>query len=236
MSVSMPTTLQYRIGRQRSQAAQSISAADDAWKYKWIRPPSARVEYVSPRQSRLARGPALHADARGGAKVMVPWCSLECTPACQAGGRGFKSRRDRTTEHGRVAQLAERPPNPAPGRTLCEARRCVVSGLGVENRDKPGPVGPVGDGAVSGSQLVSTEDRGRGDDAISGIGMKTLCTEFYRANGDLIIHRDDAQAVGQQLVPDLSWRLSHFQSPFRLQEGKLPEHKRRNGNRTFLPC
>ena len=41
---------------------------------------------------------------------MVPWCSLECTPACQAGGRGFKSRRDRTTEHGRVAQLAERPP------------------------------------------------------------------------------------------------------------------------------
>ncbi len=37
---------------------------------------------------------------------MVPWCSLECTPACQAGGRGFKSRRDR----GRVAQLAERAP------------------------------------------------------------------------------------------------------------------------------
>ncbi len=26
---------------------------------------------------------------------LVPWCSLECTPACQAGGRGFKSRRDR---------------------------------------------------------------------------------------------------------------------------------------------
>ena len=45
-----------------------------------------------------------------GSNIMVPWCSLECTPACQAGGRGFKSRRDRTTEHGRVAQLAERPP------------------------------------------------------------------------------------------------------------------------------
>ena len=29
------------------------------------------------------------------AKFVVPWCSLECTPACQAGGRGFKSRRDR---------------------------------------------------------------------------------------------------------------------------------------------
>ena len=26
---------------------------------------------------------------------MVLWCSLECTPACQAGGRGFKSRQDR---------------------------------------------------------------------------------------------------------------------------------------------
>ena len=45
---------------------------------------------------------------------MVPWCSLECTPACHAGGRGFKSRRDRQTPRsrdlGRVAQLAERPP------------------------------------------------------------------------------------------------------------------------------
>src|SRR3546814_10713968 len=52
--------------------------------------------------------------------TMVPWCSLDCTPACQAGGRGFKSRRDRHTRsphkianatgRGRVAQLAERPP------------------------------------------------------------------------------------------------------------------------------
>ena len=32
------------------------------------------------------------------------WCSLECTPACQAGGRGFKSRQVR----GRIAQLVER--------------------------------------------------------------------------------------------------------------------------------
>src|SRR5205807_2161670 len=28
----------------------------------------------------------------------VLWCSLECTPACQAGGRGFKSRQDRSRE------------------------------------------------------------------------------------------------------------------------------------------
>ena len=34
------------------------------------------------------------------------WCSLECTPACQAGGRGFKSRQVR----GRIAQLVERAP------------------------------------------------------------------------------------------------------------------------------
>jgi hypothetical protein len=46
----------------------------------------------------------------------VLWCSLECTPACQAGGRGFKSRQDRKTrcpgskDFGRVAQLAERAP------------------------------------------------------------------------------------------------------------------------------
>src|SRR3546814_16304003 len=52
--------------------------------------------------------------------TMVPWCRLECTPACQDGARGFKSRRDRHTRsphkiandkgRGRVAQLAERPP------------------------------------------------------------------------------------------------------------------------------
>jgi hypothetical protein len=35
---------------------------------------------------------------------------LECTPACQAGGRGFKSRRDRQNFLGRVAQLAEHTP------------------------------------------------------------------------------------------------------------------------------
>ena len=46
----------------------------------------------------------------------VLWCSLECTPACQAGGRGFKSRQDRKarcrgpTDFGRVAQLVERAP------------------------------------------------------------------------------------------------------------------------------
>ena len=45
----------------------------------------------------------------------VLWCSLECTPACQAGGRGFKSRQDRAGPlelgpTGRVAQLVERAP------------------------------------------------------------------------------------------------------------------------------
>jgi hypothetical protein len=42
----------------------------------------------------------------------VLWCSLECTPACQAGGRGFKSRQDRCPfgGYGRVAQLVERAP------------------------------------------------------------------------------------------------------------------------------
>ena len=41
------------------------------------------------------------------------WCSLECTPACQAGGRGFKSRQVRhlgPPRRGRVAQLVERAP------------------------------------------------------------------------------------------------------------------------------
>ena len=38
------------------------------------------------------------ASAREGI-ALVPWCSLECTPACQAGGRGFKSRRDRHHRH-----------------------------------------------------------------------------------------------------------------------------------------
>src|SRR5581483_6215440 len=34
------------------------------------------------------------------------WCSLECTPACQAGGGEFKSRQVR----GRIAQVVERAP------------------------------------------------------------------------------------------------------------------------------
>jgi hypothetical protein len=49
------------------------------------------------------------------------WCSSECTPPCQGGGRGFKSRQVRcrvqarflavgTRLPGRVAQLVERAP------------------------------------------------------------------------------------------------------------------------------
>ncbi len=58
--------------------------------------------------------------------VLVLWCSLECTPACQAGGRGFKSRQDR----GRIAQSVERAPEkrevvgsmPTPTTAECECR------------------------------------------------------------------------------------------------------------------
>src|SRR5580692_5329533 len=47
------------------------------------------------------------------------WCSSECTPPCQGGGRGFKSRQvrhqirlwlGRRWVPGRVAQLVERAP------------------------------------------------------------------------------------------------------------------------------
>jgi hypothetical protein len=48
---------------------------------------------------------------------LVLWCSLECTPPCQGGGRGFKSRQDRgrpslrrRSSRGRVAQSAEHAP------------------------------------------------------------------------------------------------------------------------------
>ena len=59
--------------------------------------------------------------------MLVLWCSLECTPACQAGGRGFKSRQDR----GRIAQLVERAPEkrevagstPAPTTAKLQVRR-----------------------------------------------------------------------------------------------------------------
>ena len=38
-----------------------------------------------------------------------PWSSQECSPACHAGGRGFKSRRGRFREHGVVRKQAKRP-------------------------------------------------------------------------------------------------------------------------------
>ena len=48
--------------------------------------------------------------------VEVPWCSLECTPACQAGGRGFKSRRDRSGRRFRPG-----PTNPWSGSSVGRA-------------------------------------------------------------------------------------------------------------------
>ncbi len=81
----------------------------------------------------------------GRTTVLVPWCSLECTLACQARGRGFKSRRDR---HGRVAQSAERPPEkrkvtgstPVPTTTRT-TRSDPVSGLAWCSFRVPDPAG-----------------------------------------------------------------------------------------------
>src|SRR5690606_37551872 len=84
-------------------------------------------------------------------EISVPWCSLECTPACQAGGRGFKSRRDRHLRslrergyprprgrQGRVAQLVERPPEkrkvtgstPVPTTRDGQAKRLAIACFG----------------------------------------------------------------------------------------------------------
>jgi hypothetical protein len=75
---------------------------------------------LSERSHRIVRRAAI--DSNGGVgNDLDLWCSSECTPACQAGGRGFKSRQVRqpvftgageadTRRHGRVAQLAERAP------------------------------------------------------------------------------------------------------------------------------
>ena len=71
-----------------------------------------------PRTTRLGRQLADHPDLESGMLwVRLPpgplstttssWSSLECSPACHAGDRGFKSHRGRL--HGTVRQLAERP-------------------------------------------------------------------------------------------------------------------------------
>ena len=42
-------------------------------------------------------------------RSMASWSSLECSPACHAGDRGFKSRRGRFGRHGAVRKSAKRP-------------------------------------------------------------------------------------------------------------------------------
>ena len=78
------------------------------------------------------------------------WCSSECTPPCQGGGRGFKSRQVRrqvparpravgTWLPGRVAQLVERAPEkrevtgstPVPTTGSAVTRACVTQTVGV---------------------------------------------------------------------------------------------------------
>ena len=60
------------------------------------------------------------------------WCSLECTPACQAGGRGFKSRQVR----GRIAQLVERAPE------KCEVAGSTPAPTTSSKRRAPSTRGP----------------------------------------------------------------------------------------------
>src|SRR5690606_37967751 len=123
----------------------------------------------------------------GGAQseISVPWCSLECTPACQAGGRGFKSRRDRHLRssppgrrrlaaregggHGRVAQLAERPPEkrkvtgstPVPTTRMTRPKRLVI----VHFRDGAGAT--AGPGSRPGPRRLTSSSFGVAQDRTS---------------------------------------------------------------------
>ena len=68
-----------------------------------ILPSATRVDFLL---TSLHLGVVAHQDL---------WCSSECTPPCQGGGRGFKSRQVRSvparaTNTGRVAQLVEHTP------------------------------------------------------------------------------------------------------------------------------
>jgi hypothetical protein len=70
---------------------------------------------------------------------------LECTPACQAGGRGFKSRQVR----GRIAQLVERAPEkrevrgstprPTTGKLQVTGQEGPAEIIGVQRRATPVP-------------------------------------------------------------------------------------------------
>ena len=111
------------------------------------------------------------------------WCSLECTPACQAGGRGFKSRQvrcqvqpttrtGRTWLPGRVAQLVERAPEkrevtgstPVPTTEKSHFRSPQVpigQNAGLWSVPNTGPENWVGVGELSrdGQNWLSPEDQ-----------------------------------------------------------------------------
>src|SRR3954452_4058532 len=101
----------------------------------WAHPPSSssgpgRRPFKAVARVRIPLGARRDAVRGRVATRKVLWSSLECTPPCQGGGRGFKSRQDRSgvtpaaareakptggggavsARHGRIAQLAEHAP------------------------------------------------------------------------------------------------------------------------------
>ncbi|GAP50355.1 putative serine/threonine protein kinase [Streptomyces azureus] len=48
-------------------------------------------------------------NARMAPRNLVLWSSLECSPPCQGGGRGFKSRQDRSEERGLAPRKGRGP-------------------------------------------------------------------------------------------------------------------------------
>ena len=107
-TTTTPTRRRYAIYTYARMAPR----ADRRGELNPLRTPGARMQVTArvPQALNWVRPPSSsglgHRPFKVAARVRIPlgvpqqsslvlWCSLECTPACQAGGRGFKSRRDR---------------------------------------------------------------------------------------------------------------------------------------------
>ncbi len=123
--------------------------------------------------------------------------------------------------------LTSNPPGNNPPNRPKDGEFRASSILGVENCHKPGLVGPVDDCLVGSGQLVAADDCGGGNDAISGVGVESRRAEFDRANGNLVVHRDGPQPVGNPILVKNTGRNVQFESTLCVVQGNLPKRERR---------
>ena len=84
------------------------------------------------------------------------------------------------------------------------------------------PLCPFGDLTVGTGKLVSADDCGSRDDAVGGVGVEALRTQFHRTKRCVIVNGDSSQPVRDQTLTKSARRQFQFDPSSHVGAARFP--------------